>query len=55
VQALGAACGYLDALGRDQIAAHHTAPSQLAMEKLSAIPGIRIIGPRTSAERSGPA
>ena len=51
--ALGAACDYLDALGRDQIAAHDTALVKVAMEKLSALPGIRIIGPRVGAERSG--
>jgi cysteine desulfurase/selenocysteine lyase len=51
--ALGAACDYLDALGREQIAAHDTRLVNLAMEKLSALPGIRIIGPRVGAERSG--
>jgi cysteine desulfurase/selenocysteine lyase len=51
--ALGAACDYLDALGRDQIAAHDAALSGLAMEKLSTLPGIRIIGPRVGTPRSG--
>src|SRR5204863_8609033 len=51
--ALGAACDYLDALGRDRIAAHDTALVNVAMEKLSVLPGIRIIGPRVGAERSG--
>ncbi len=51
--ALGAACDYLDALGRDKIAAHDTVLVKLAMEKLSTLPGIRIIGPRVGAERSG--
>ncbi len=50
--ALGAACDYLDALGRDKIAAHDTALVTIAMEKLSALPGIRIIGPKQGAERS---
>lgn len=50
---LGAACDYLDALGRDKIAAHDDALVKFAMEKLSALPGIRIIGPRLGAERSG--
>jgi cysteine desulfurase/selenocysteine lyase len=40
------ACDYLDALGRDKIAAHDDALVKIAMEKLSALPGIRIIGPR---------
>jgi cysteine desulfurase/selenocysteine lyase len=51
--ALGAACDYLDALGRDQIAAHDAVLARVAMEKLSTLPGIRIIGPRAGAERSG--
>jgi cysteine desulfurase / selenocysteine lyase len=51
--ALGAACDYLDALGREQIAAHDTTLVNLAMEKLSVLPGIRIIGPRFGSERSG--
>lgn len=52
--ALGAACDYLDALGRDRIAAHDTQLVTVAMEKLSALPGIRIIGPRAGApDRSG--
>ena len=50
---LGAACDYLDALGRDKIAAHDDALIKIAMEKLTTLPGIRIIGPRKGAERSG--
>lgn len=50
---LGAACDYLDALGRDKIAAHDDTLIKIAMEKLTALPGIRIIGPRNGAERSG--
>ena len=50
---LGAACDYLDAVGRDRIAAHDAALIKVAMEKLSALPGIRIIGPRAGAPRSG--
>ncbi|MCW5549497.1 MAG: cysteine desulfurase [Opitutaceae bacterium] len=50
---LAAACDYLDALGRDKIAAHDDTLVRVAMEKLSALPGIRIIGPRAGAERSG--
>ncbi len=51
--ALGAACDYLDNLGRDKIAAHDDALVKTAMEKLSVLPGIRIIGPKVGAERSG--
>jgi cysteine desulfurase/selenocysteine lyase len=51
--ALGAACDYLDALGRDKIAAHDALLAKYAMEQLSVLPGIRIIGPRVGAPRSG--
>jgi cysteine desulfurase/selenocysteine lyase len=49
--ALGVACDYLDSLGRDAIARHDGELAQLAYEKLGALPGIRILGPRTG--RSG--
>ncbi len=48
--ALGVACDYLDELGRDAIARHDGALARLAYEKLSALPGIRLLGPR--GERS---
>ena len=51
--ALGAACDYLDEIGRDVIAAHDHHLAQIAMEKLSVIPGIRIIGPRAGQPRGG--
>lgn len=51
--ALGAACDYLDALGRDRIAAHDAQLAQYAMERLSVLPGIRIIGPKAGTPRSG--
>lgn len=46
--ALGAACDYLDGIGRDAIAAHDRELGALAYEKLSALPGIRILGPSTA-------
>jgi len=49
--ALGAACDFLDALGRDEIRRHDGALARLAYERLSALPGIRIIGPK--GERGG--
>lgn len=49
--ALGAACDYLDALGRDRILAHDLELGRIAYEKLSALPGIRILGPK--GERAG--
>lgn len=51
--ALGAACDYLDAVGRDKIFAHDDALARYAMDQLSALPGIRIIGPRRGEPRSG--
>ncbi len=49
--ALGAACDYLDALGRDAIARHDGELAQLAYEKLAGLPGIRLLGP--TGARSG--
>jgi cysteine desulfurase/selenocysteine lyase len=51
--ALGAACDYLDGLDRAAIARHDEALAALAYEKLSALPGIRLIGPRRGGARSG--
>ncbi len=51
--ALGAACDYLDSLDRTAIARHDIALAKLAAEKLSVLPGIRIIGPALGADRSG--
>lgn len=49
--ALGTACDYLDALGREAIAQHDHELATLAYQKLSELPGIRILGP--TGERSG--
>jgi cysteine desulfurase/selenocysteine lyase len=49
--ALAAACDYLDGLGRAEISRHDTELARLAYEKLSTLPGIRILGP--TGERSG--
>ncbi len=46
--ALGAACDYLDGIGRDAIAQHDAALARIAYDKLSTLPGIRILGPTTS-------
>ena len=45
--ALGVALDYLAAIGCDNIARHDAELAALAMDKLSAIPGIRLFGPRT--------
>ncbi len=49
--ALGAACDYLESLGRADISQHDTELARLAYDKLSVLPGIRILGPQ--GERSG--
>lgn len=49
--ALAAACDYLDALGREKIAAHDAELAALAYEKLRVLPGIRLLGP--TGARSG--
>ena len=43
---LAAACDYLDGLGREEIARHDNALAGLAYEKLSTLPGIRLLGPK---------
>jgi cysteine desulfurases, SufS subfamily len=47
--ALAAACDYLDALDRTAIAEHDNALGRLAYEKLSELPGIRLLGPKSDA------
>jgi cysteine desulfurase/selenocysteine lyase len=49
--ALGVACDYLDGIGREAIAKHDGQLARLAYEKLSTLPGIRLLGP--AGERSG--
>ncbi len=51
--ALAAACDYIDQVGREAIAQHDAELSAYAMEQLSALPGIRILGPRRGEKRSG--
>ncbi len=51
--ALGAACDYLDGLGREQIAKHDAELAALAYQKLATLPGIRLLGPTDPALRSG--
>jgi len=48
---LAAACDYLDGLGRAEIARHDNALAALAYDKLSTLPGIRLLGPKGT--RSG--
>lgn len=51
---LGAAMGYLGALGMDRVRAHEQGLAAYALELLPReVPGIRILGPRDPAERAG--
>jgi len=51
--ALGAAVEYLDHLGMKNIANHEAELTGLALQGLSALPGIRIFGPADTTERGG--
>ena len=50
---LGAAVDYLSAIGMDQVAAHERAITSYALERLGAIPGVRIFGPTEMVDRGG--
>ena len=50
---LAAACDYLDGLGLDQVAAHEEMLTARALEALTAIPGVRILGPVDTRDRGG--
>ena len=50
---LAAACDYLTAIGMDAVAAHEHDLTAYALEQLSAIDGVRIIGPVTAEARGG--
>ena len=51
---LGAAVDYLSAIGMERVAQHEEALTEYALEMLPReVPGIRIHGPRTAAERAG--
>ena len=50
---LGVACDYLDALGRGAVCRHDLDLAILAYERLSELPGIRMLGPRPPGERGG--
>ncbi|NED70509.1 aminotransferase class V-fold PLP-dependent enzyme, partial [Streptomyces sp. SID10244] len=53
VVGLGAAVDYLTALGMDAVAAHEHRLTAYALERLTAIDGLRIVGPTTSEQRGG--
>ncbi|MYR05679.1 SufS family cysteine desulfurase [Gordonia sp. SID5947] len=53
VVGLGAAVDYLTAIGMDVVAAHEHQLTAYALERLSAIDGLRIVGPATAEDRGG--
>ncbi|HEU0090385.1 MAG TPA: cysteine desulfurase [Pseudonocardiaceae bacterium] len=50
---LGAAVDYLSAVGMDRVAAHERALTEQALAGLSAIEGVRLIGPMDTEQRGG--
>jgi cysteine desulfurase/selenocysteine lyase len=50
---LGAAIDYLSIVGMERIAAHEHRLTELALRELSAIEGVRIIGPSDTDHRGG--
>ncbi|HLS32043.1 MAG TPA: aminotransferase class V-fold PLP-dependent enzyme, partial [Brevibacterium sp.] len=48
---LAAAVDFLDALGHDAIQAHERALTEYGMERLGAVPGLKLFGPTDPAER----
>lgn len=50
---LGAAVEYLGALGMEHVHAHEQALTRYALEGLQTVPGLRILGPLSAAERGG--
>lgn len=50
---LGAAVDYLSKLGMDNIHAHEQLITNYALESLSEVPGLTILGPKVAAERGG--
>ena len=50
---LAAAVDYLNEIGMDTVAAHEAELVAAALDGLSSVPGVRIIGPATTADRGG--
>jgi cysteine desulfurase/selenocysteine lyase len=50
---LAAACDYLDGLGMANIVAHEEALTAHALEAITAIPGVRVLGPLSTTDRGG--
>ncbi|HEY4812255.1 MAG TPA: aminotransferase class V-fold PLP-dependent enzyme, partial [Solirubrobacteraceae bacterium] len=50
---LGAAVQYLEGLGMERVRAHEQALTAYMLERLSEVPGLRVVGPPTAARRGG--
>ena len=50
---LAAAADYLSDLGMDNVRAHERGLTEYALEKISAVPGVRVYGPRDASRRGG--
>jgi len=48
---LAAACAYINRLGRDAVAAHERAITARALAVLAQVPGLKLIGPSSTANR----
>lgn len=53
VVGLGAAVHYLEAIGMDAVAAHEEAFAERVVAGVSAIPGVRVVGPQVGERRGG--
>lgn len=50
---LAAACDYLSGMGMAQVAAHEEALTASTIAALTAVPGVRVVGPATTENRGG--
>jgi cysteine desulfurase/selenocysteine lyase len=50
---LGAAVDYLSAVGMDRVAAHEHAITAYALDRLTEVDGVRVVGPSTAEQRGG--
>ncbi|MAS33514.1 MAG: cysteine desulfurase [Anaerolineaceae bacterium] len=50
---LGAAVDYLSALGMEQISAHEHRITEYALERLSEVPGLKLLGPTDASKKGG--
>jgi len=53
VVGLGAAVDYLQTVGMEAVAEHEAVLTGYALQQLSAVPGVRIIGPSSTVDRGG--